>query len=61
MPPSRTPTARAVIGTLKRLWRKSAQKIMLRLRKTVEMAGVKKCRTVLRIPMQSATRLTKKM
>jgi hypothetical protein len=38
-----------------------AQKIMDKLRKIVDMAGVKKCRTVFRIPIHKATRLTKKM
>jgi hypothetical protein len=38
-----------------------AQKIIDRLRNTVEIAGVKKWRTVLRMPMHRATRLMKKI
>ena len=60
MPPKRTPTARAMIGTAKALCSSRAQAIIDRFKKTVEIAGVKKWRTVLRIPMHRATRLMKK-
>ncbi len=61
MPPKSTPVARATIGISKNPRSRSAERIMDKFKKTVEMAGVKKWRRVLRIPIQSATRLMKKM